>query len=134
MKKSNEKSAISWIDPDDAPEITDDWIAEADLFHGDKLIRRGRPRKPNPKTQVTLRLNPEVVGFFKSTGAGWQTRMNDILEAFVSSARAEHSKPSVKVDVKRRPSKEARDLIAMTERMQELLSVRNDKHEDKKRA
>lgn len=98
MKKSNEKSATSWIDPDDAPEITDDWIAEADLFNGDKLIRRGRPRKPNPKTQVTLRLNPEVVEFFKSTGDGWQTRMNDILEAFVSDARAGHSKPPAKVD------------------------------------
>lgn len=134
MSENKPTTGSTWIDPDDAPEITADFFEQADEYIGDKLIRRGRPRKPNPKTQVTLRLNPEVVEFFKSTGDGWQTRMNDILEVFVSGARAEHSKLSVKVDVKRRPSKEVRDLIAMTERMQELLSVRNDKHEDKKRA
>lgn len=31
-----------WIDPDDAPEWTDEMFARADLYHGDKLIRRGR--------------------------------------------------------------------------------------------
>ena len=37
------KSKNTWIDPDDVPEITDEWVAQADLYHGEKLIRRGRP-------------------------------------------------------------------------------------------
>jgi uncharacterized protein (DUF4415 family) len=40
---------------------------------------RGRPRAENPKIQVTLRLDPEVVRAFKAGGAGWQRRINDAL-------------------------------------------------------
>ena len=28
---------------DEAPELTDEQLAQADLYHGDRLIRRGRP-------------------------------------------------------------------------------------------
>src|SRR5262249_55964095 len=38
-----------WVDPDDAPEWTEEQFARADLYHGDKLIRRGRPPSDNPK-------------------------------------------------------------------------------------
>ncbi|MBF8274075.1 MAG: hypothetical protein HW380_3180 [Magnetococcales bacterium] len=31
-----------WIDPDDAPELTDAFFEEADEYIGDRLIRRGR--------------------------------------------------------------------------------------------
>jgi hypothetical protein len=31
-------SRRAWRDPDDAPEITDKWIAEASLYHGKKLV------------------------------------------------------------------------------------------------
>jgi hypothetical protein len=34
---------------DEAPEITEAWVAEADLHQGKKLIRRGRPKLQNPK-------------------------------------------------------------------------------------
>ncbi len=29
-----------WVDPDDVPPITAEWITEADLYHGETLIRR----------------------------------------------------------------------------------------------
>jgi hypothetical protein len=35
-------SRRSWRDPDDAAEISDKWIAEANLYHGKKRVRRGR--------------------------------------------------------------------------------------------
>lgn len=41
---------------------------------------RGRPKVPNPKIPVTLRLDPRVVDAFRATGPGWQTRINDALE------------------------------------------------------
>src|SRR5262249_11049347 len=37
------------IDDDDAPEWTKEDFARADLYPGDKLIRRGRPPSDNPK-------------------------------------------------------------------------------------
>lgn len=39
----------------------------------------GRPKLKNPKQQVTLRLDAEVIEHFKSQGKGWQTRINQQL-------------------------------------------------------
>ena len=47
-----------------------------------KLIRgRGQrgPQKAPTKQQVTLRLDRDVVERFRSTGAGWQKRINEAL-------------------------------------------------------
>ncbi|MCK9505666.1 MAG: BrnA antitoxin family protein [Porticoccaceae bacterium] len=43
-------------------------------------LRRGRPPAETPKQQVTLRLDAEVLEYFRATGAGWQTRLNDALK------------------------------------------------------
>lgn len=61
------------------PVLDDDWFAEADAYRGTKLVRRGRPKSDNPKQPVTLRLDRDVVDWFKGTGEGWQTRMNETL-------------------------------------------------------
>jgi uncharacterized protein (DUF4415 family) len=53
-----------------------------------ELLRpRGRPPKENPKAQVTLRLDAEVVKHFKAGGPGWQTRINAVLRRAASKAR-----------------------------------------------
>lgn len=72
-----------WIDPDDAPELTDAWFAQAEVRQGGKVVRRGRPRLDNPKKQVALRIDPEVIDRFKADGAGWQSRMNEALRKAV---------------------------------------------------
>ena len=41
--------------------------------------KRGRPKLENPKKQITLRLDAEVVEHFRKTGRGWQTRINEAL-------------------------------------------------------
>ncbi|MBF0166425.1 MAG: BrnA antitoxin family protein [Alphaproteobacteria bacterium] len=66
----------SWVDPDDAPHLTREWFERAALFHGDKLIRPGRPALAEPKKSVHLRLDPEVLDYFRKSGKGWQTRLN----------------------------------------------------------
>jgi BrnA antitoxin of type II toxin-antitoxin system len=54
-------------DPDDAPELLNDFFRHGELRRGDRLIRRGRPPlSGKPKTAITLRLDEE----------GWQTRIN----------------------------------------------------------
>jgi len=64
----------------DPPEITDEWIAGADVYRGPKLVRRGRPKLQHPRRLLSLRLPPEVIANCKATGPGWQTRMAAVLE------------------------------------------------------
>ena len=64
----------------DPPEITDEWIAGADMYRGTKLVRRGRPKLQHPRRLLSLRLPPEVIANWKATGPGWQTRMAEVLE------------------------------------------------------
>ena len=55
------------------PELTDGMLARAVVNRG------GRPRSPNPRQLISLRLPPEVVKRWRATGPGWQTRMADRL-------------------------------------------------------
>jgi len=68
------------IDPDDMkPELDESWFEEADAFVGERLVRRGRPKSDNPKHAVSLRLDRDVIAWFRGGGPGWQTRINDEL-------------------------------------------------------
>lgn len=68
-------------DPDTAPELTDEWFDKADLHFGDRLVRRGRGRPPleAPKKLVSLRLDQDVIDAFRTSGPGWQSRINAAL-------------------------------------------------------
>jgi uncharacterized protein (DUF4415 family) len=45
---------------------------------------RGRPKSENKKLLVSVRYSPEVVAYFKSTGEGWQSRMDGVLRKYVA--------------------------------------------------
>src|SRR6185503_8359581 len=45
---------------------------------------RGRPKSENKKLLVSVRYSPEVVAYFKSTGEGWQSRMDRVLRQYVT--------------------------------------------------
>ncbi len=45
---------------------------------------RGRPRSENKKLLVSVRYSPEVIAYFKSTGEGWQSRMDGVLLKYVT--------------------------------------------------
>jgi uncharacterized protein (DUF4415 family) len=90
-----------WIDPDDAPEWTDEMFARAQISIGGKVVReatgtltkRGRPPVGDePKQQVTLRLAPKVIRYFKRSGEGWQTRLNETLEEYVAGTAGRNSR------------------------------------------
>jgi uncharacterized protein (DUF4415 family) len=51
---------------------------------------RGRPKSENRKLLVSVRYSPEVLAYFKSTGDGWQSRMDSVLRQYV----ARHSRGS----------------------------------------
>ena len=46
---------------------------------------RGRPKSDNKKLLVSVRYSPEVLNYFKSTGPGWQARMDGVLRQYVST-------------------------------------------------
>jgi uncharacterized protein (DUF4415 family) len=82
MSAKLKKSSPPWVDPDDAPEVTAQWVAEASVYDGDKLVRRGRPAgsvKTAPKVSTTIRFDPDVLNALKASGKGWQTRVNDAM-------------------------------------------------------
>lgn len=71
-------TAAAASDPDN-PILTDDMIERA--------VRRGRPPVARKKKPVALRLDAETVDFFKSLGAGWHTKINDILGEYARTHR-----------------------------------------------
>lgn len=87
MPRKKGAGALIWTDPDDAPELTEEWFATADLYQGDQLTRRGRPKSPAPKRQVTLRLDADLLEAIRATGPGWQTRANAALRKWIERER-----------------------------------------------
>lgn len=63
------------IDFSDTPELTPEMFARA-------VLRRGL--KPPPrKRQITLRLDADVLEWFRAQGRGYQTQINALLRAFM---------------------------------------------------
>jgi uncharacterized protein (DUF4415 family) len=64
------------IDFSDIPELDDAFWSRAKIV----FPQAG-------KTQLTLRLDSDLVDFFRATGKGYQTRMNAVLRAYVEAMR-----------------------------------------------
>lgn len=70
-------TAAALADPDAVP------LTDAEWEQVKPLVRRGRPLGSGTKTQVTLRLDVEVLEKFRASGDGWQTRINEALKSWV---------------------------------------------------
>ncbi len=93
-KQKNIKSNLKKVDKhlvksdeyDELPELTDDMFERAVYkVHGvekESPKRRGRQKAPT-KIAISLRLPKEVVSYFKSEGAGWQTKINYALKDWI---------------------------------------------------
>jgi uncharacterized protein (DUF4415 family) len=88
------------IKPDqyeDAPELTDEQLAAADLHEGGKLVRRGRPPSQTRKQPVKIRLDPDLVAALRASGPGWQTRLNALLrKALLGANRGSLTTPKAR--------------------------------------
>lgn len=81
MTAKKRSTPATWVDPDDAPELTAEFFKSADLYQGEKLKARGRPKAAITKEPVKLRLDADVLAALRASGEGWQTRINDTLRA-----------------------------------------------------
>jgi len=92
LPTDNEDKAIIQQAKEDNTLLTDEQLAAMEPITGlpqlKALAKRGRPPKDNPKKSTTIRLNAEVLDFFKGHGKGWQTEINDILQEYVTSHHA----------------------------------------------
>ena len=89
MPTKKNTTETKWVDPDDAPHLDRGWFERAELREGNRRIRParavGRPRKEvRPKKEATkevvnIRLDADVVAYFRATGRGWQSRINEAL-------------------------------------------------------
>jgi uncharacterized protein (DUF4415 family) len=62
------------IDLADAPELGPDFFAQAIVW-------------PGPKKQITLRLDPDVLTFFRKHGRGYQTTINSVLRKYMEARK-----------------------------------------------
>ena len=60
------------VDFSDAPELGDDFFTEATLW-------------PGIKKQITIRIDPDVVDFFKTKGRGYQSSINAALRRYMEA-------------------------------------------------
>ena len=78
------------LDADDAPELDEQFFKNAKQgldglaeLVGEEAVaplrKIGRPPAENPKQQVTMRLDADLLAALRASGKGWQTRANDIL-------------------------------------------------------
>ncbi len=66
------------IDLSDNPEITPEMFAKA-------IVRQDLAPIP-PKEQITLRLDADVLKWFRSRGKGYQTQINTLLRAYMEAS------------------------------------------------
>lgn len=71
------------IDLSDIPELTPEMFAKA-------VVKRGLKDKET-KAQLTIRVDQDVLKWFKSQGRGYQTRINSLLRAYME-AHVSHEK------------------------------------------
>ena len=72
-------TAAARLDPDAKPLTAKQLKAMVPM-----QLLRGRPKSENTKQLVSVRYSPEVLTYFKSTGEGWQARMDSVLRAYVT--------------------------------------------------
>ena len=83
VKNTKKQSKTNWnklkkiqdeeIDYSDVPELTSSFFKKAEL------------RLPEPKSTITIRIDPDVLKWFKKQGKGYQTRINAILRLYMAS-------------------------------------------------
>ena len=86
---TSQKSQTNWdrldsmtdgeIDFSDLEEVTPELFAQG-------IVRHGLKSAPK-KEQITIRLDSDVLLWFRSQGKGYQTRINDLLRAYMTASK-----------------------------------------------
>lgn len=82
---SKEKSKTDWDKLENMPDSDIDYsdIPELD----ESFFKKAKLRMPKAKPLISIRLDPDVLEWFKSFGAGYQTRINAVLRMYMEANR-----------------------------------------------
>ncbi len=81
MPKSNRSSKKAKVSKSETPDYSE--IPEL----GQSFWRRARVNIPLPKQAISLRVDQDVLDFFRSTGKGYQSLMNAVLRSYVEAKK-----------------------------------------------
>jgi uncharacterized protein (DUF4415 family) len=71
--------------------LSDDDIDTSDIPELDaSMFENAQIRLPKHKEPVTLRLDADVLDWYRSTGKGYQTRINAVLRLYMESKKAKN--------------------------------------------
>jgi uncharacterized protein (DUF4415 family) len=79
MSVKETDTTSTWVGPDDAPELGNEWFQNANQNENGARVRRRRPEMERRKRQLNLRIDADVSDRFVSDGPGWQSRINEAL-------------------------------------------------------
>jgi uncharacterized protein (DUF4415 family) len=90
VKREAQTDAKVAYDPATDPYDPNDEKAVEAYWRQATVRRPGQrgPQKAPRKVATAIRLSPDVVDFFKATGPGWQTRVDDALQEYVKTHRS----------------------------------------------
>jgi len=78
------------INLEDSPELDESFFANATV------------RIPEPKKSVSLRIDKDVLDWYKHQGPGYQTRMNAVLKMYMRAKNDTRASKPVMKNIKRR--------------------------------
>lgn len=105
MRTSKSSTVKLTLDPNNPPPLTDEQRARLEAvaampdnqidysdapFLPDAVWMKAADSLPETKTQITLRIDADVIDFFKHTGRRYQTRINAVLRAYVDASKKAH--------------------------------------------
>ena len=92
MKKPPLLSAEQKVRLDAVAAMSDEHIDYSDApFLPDAVWMKAATELPHTKQQITLRIDAEVLEFYKHTGKRYQSRMNAVLRSYVEAHKV-HAK------------------------------------------
>lgn len=85
MKANNskKKSKTDWDKLNSMPDSDINYSDVPEL--GDSFFKNGKLRMPKTKPRISIRLDGDVLEWFKSSGTGYQTRINAVLRMYMEA-------------------------------------------------
>jgi uncharacterized protein (DUF4415 family) len=84
-KDSKKKSRTDW---DKVNSMTDKDIDYSDISALDEeFFKKGKLRIPKAKPLISIRIDSDVLSWFRSQGSGYQTRINAVLRMYMEARR-----------------------------------------------
>ena len=85
-RTTTKQSQTNWVRID---ALKDKEIDTSDIpEQKNAFFKRAVLRLPEPKTAVTIRLDRQVLDWFKAKGPGYQTRINALLRAYMEAHKS----------------------------------------------